>query len=229
MKMTLRRRDDAPDGNDRLKELATPLNLHYAGLAVLGLVCLYLLAQVGFAWRATSAQSADALAQQTVELKTAEIQARPLQGLDAKLATAKVESDAFYRKRLPVSYSDVLAQLGVLSKANAIRLNGVQYSQAPVLADDDGALTQVKMDASLTGEYRGLVEFVNGLERDKVFFVVNGVTLTGQESGRVNLRIKLTTYLRGLSSDEEAARYSTTPSDADQMSAQAAAMQGGQR
>jgi len=196
MKMTLRRRDDAPDGNDRLKELATPLNLHYAGLAVLGLVCLYLLAQVGFAWRATSAQSADALAQQTVELKTAEIQARPLQGLDAKLATAKVESDAFYRKRLPVSYSDVLAQLGVLSKANAIRLNGVQYSQAPVLADDDGALTQVKMDASLTGEYRGLVEFINGLERDKQFFLITGLTLTGAQSGAVNLRLRLTTYLR---------------------------------
>ena len=196
MKMTLRRRDDAPDGNDRLKELATPLNLHYAGLAVLGLVCLYLLAQVGFAWRATSAQSADALAQQTVELKTAEIQARPLQGLDAKLATAKVESDAFYRKRLPVSYSDVLAQLGVLSKANAIRLNGVQYSQAPVLADDDSALTQVKMDASLTGEYRGLVEFINGLERDKQFFLITGLTLTGAQSGAVNLRLRLTTYLR---------------------------------
>jgi len=92
-----------------------------------------------------------------------------------------------------------------------------------------GQLTEVQMDARLSGEYRGLVEFVNGLERDKVFFVVNGVTLTGQESGRVNLRIKLTTYLRGLSSDEEAARYSTPPSDADQMSSQAAAMQGGQR
>jgi len=203
MKMTLRRRDDAPDGNDRLKELATPLNLHYAGLAVLGLVCLYLLAQVGFAWRATSAQSADALAQQTVELKTAEIQARPLQGLDAKLATAKVESDAFYRKRLPVSYSDVLAQLGVLSKANAIRLNGVQYSQAPVLADDDGALTQVKMDASLTGEYRGLVEFINGLERDKQFFLITGLTLTGAQSGAVNLRLRLTTYLRAPLPGEE--------------------------
>jgi hypothetical protein len=53
------------------------------------------------------------------------------------------------------------------------------------------------------------VEFINGLERDRTFFIVNGVTLTGQESGRVNLRLKATTYMRGLSSDEEAKRAST--------------------
>jgi hypothetical protein len=40
------------------------------------------------------------------------------------------------------------------------------------------------------------VLFVNALERDKMFFLINGVTLTGQQSGTVGLRLRMTTYLR---------------------------------
>jgi len=40
------------------------------------------------------------------------------------------------------------------------------------------------------------VLFVNSLERDKMFFLITGVTLTGQQSGTVGLRVRLTSYLR---------------------------------
>ena len=55
----------------------------------------------------------------------------------------------------------------------------------------------MEIDARLSGDYRPLVQFINSLERDKMFFVINGVTLTGQQTGTVNLRLRLTTYLRG--------------------------------
>jgi len=57
------------------------------------------------------------------------------------------------------------------------------------------------MDAILNGDYRPLVLFMNSLERDKMFFLINGVTLTGQQSGMVGLRLKLTTYLRPAKAD----------------------------
>jgi hypothetical protein len=57
------------------------------------------------------------------------------------------------------------------------------------------------MDAILNGDYRPLVLFMNSLERDKMFFLINGVTLTGQQSGMVGLRLKLTTYLRPAKGD----------------------------
>jgi predicted alpha-1,6-mannanase (GH76 family) len=50
----------------------------------------------------------------------------------------------------------------------------------------------------LSGDYRPLVQFINTVERDKMFFVIDGVTLTGQQTGTVNLRLRLTTYLRGV-------------------------------
>ena len=46
------------------------------------------------------------------------------------------------------------------------------------------------MDASLSGEYAPLMHFINGLERSKTFFLINGLTLTGQQGGLVNLRLK---------------------------------------
>jgi len=64
------------------------------------------------------------------------------------------------------------------------------------------ALTAISIDASVSGDYRPIVQFINALERDKIFFVINGINLTGQQTGQVNLRIRLTTYLRPGNTDE---------------------------
>src|SRR5437899_2683520 len=156
--------------SERTRSLITRLNLYYTAVV--------------------------ALAQQTVAMKTAEIAKKPLEGLDGKLVSATANADKFYETRLPSTYSDVLAELGVLTKKQGVKLTRVQYAQAPVLEDGAGALTEVRMDASLNGDYRPLVLFMNSLERDKMFFLISGVTLTGQQSGMVGLRLKLTTYLR---------------------------------
>jgi len=119
-----------------------------------------------------------------------------LRGLDEKLARATEEADRFYKERLPATYSEVAGELGVLTKAHNVRLTRVAYAPATVLAGSKGELTQVRMDASLSGDYRPLVQFINSLERDKMFFVITSVTFTGQQTGTVNLRLGLRTYLR---------------------------------
>jgi hypothetical protein len=129
-------------------------------------------------------------------MKTAEIAKKPLEGLDAKLAQATADADKFSERRLPFAYSQVAGELGALAKKQGVKLTRVQYSEAPVLEGGAGALTEVRMDASLSGDYRPLVVFINGLERNKMFFLITGVTLTGQQSGTVGLRLRLTTYLR---------------------------------
>jgi len=183
---------------ERARNLLTALNLHFAGVLLLGLVNLYLLIQIGFTWQQVRSQNADAIAQQTIALKAAEAGAQPLQGLDAKLAAATGQADAFYVRRLPSAYSQVLAEIGALAaKQPHVKISGIQYGQSAVLEGTSGELTQVQMDANLAGDYRGLVLFINSLERDKVvFFLVTTISLTGQQTGAVNLRIRLTTYLR---------------------------------
>ena len=180
----------------RTRELLTLLNLHYVGVAVLALVNIYLLIHMAFAWQETNSQDASALAQETALMKSAEMAARPLQGLDEKLKAATADADRFYERRLPYAYSEVLAELGALTKKNGVKLTRVQYAPTPVLVGGVGPLTEVRMDASLSGDYRPLVMFINGLERDKMFFLINGVTLVGQQTGTVGVRLRLTTYLR---------------------------------
>jgi hypothetical protein len=47
------------------------------------------------------------------------------------------------------------------------------------------------------------MHYINGIERDKdqVFFIIDGVTLTGQQGGLVNLRLRMTTYIRAGATD----------------------------
>ncbi len=191
-----RRTVAAKEWAEKARRVGTLRNLHIAGVVVLGLVNLYLLAHMAFAWRAANSDNAAALADQTIARETAKIARQPLEGLDEKLAQATKDADRFYKQRLPFAYSDVVGELGALAKKQGVKLIRVQYAYAPVLPGMAGELTEARMDASLSGDYRPLVLFVNSLERDKMFFLITGVTLTGQQSGTVGLRVRLTTYLR---------------------------------
>jgi type IV pilus assembly protein PilO len=186
----------AKEWAEKARRLGTLRNLHIAGVVVLGLVNLYLLAHMAFAWRAANSDNAAAIADQTIVMETAKIARQPLEGLDEKLAQATKDADKFYKQRLPFANSDVAGELGALAKKQGVRLIRVQYAYAPVLPGTAGELTEARMDASLSGDYRPLVLFVNALERDKMFFLITGVTLTGQQSGTVGLRVRVTTYLR---------------------------------
>jgi hypothetical protein len=226
---------------ERTRGWLNAVNLHWAGVAVLALVCLYLIVKMGLAWKLANSQDAEALAQQRVQLTVAQYAAKPLEGLDVKLTKASEQADKFYMERLPIGYSEIATELGALKNASNVRLSRLGYSQplaggaagtdkAMALIGPDrfgGKLTEVQMDASLTGDYRALIKFINGMERDKVFFLINGVTLTGQQSGQVSLRLRLTTYLRGLVPADEAdkANAADTGSPLDDIDKAAAAQQ----
>jgi type IV pilus assembly protein PilO len=203
-------------GADRVRDLLRPLNLHWAGVGLLALVNVYLIAQMLFLWHASSNYSANAMAQQRNELRLAKAAVEPLRGLDEKLARATEEADRFSRERLPAKDSDVVDELGALTKKAGVRLVGATYVPAVVLAGSTGELTEMRIDARLSGDYRPLVQFINALERDKMFFVIDGVTLNGQQSGTVNLRLGLTTYLRGGAPAEPAAEKTAAPANGGQ-------------
>ncbi len=204
---TTEKRPAVQQAMERMRGLMTLLNLHIAGVALLGVVNLYLLVHMALAWRAATSQNATALADQTVAMKTAEIAKQPLEGLDDKLLKATKDADSFSKRRLPFAYSQVAAELGALTKKQGVKLTRVQYADGPVMAGTPGELIEARMDASLSGDYRPLVLFLNGLERDKMFFMIQGLTLTGQQSGMVGLRLRLTSYLRAPVGEESSEKY----------------------
>lgn len=189
------------------------LNGHIAVVTVLAIVNLYSLVQLGMAWHTLRTDRPEQLQIKQVELRTAQLQARPLRNLPQRIADSTKGAEHFYDGRVPGADSAILAELGSLEQKANVHLSRVQTAFAPALRD----VTEVRMDASVSGDYASVMRFINSVERDKMFFVINGLTLTGQQGGLVNLRLKVTTYLRGsdvehlqpINSDESAA-------DADQ-------------
>ena len=174
------------------ERLASPLTWHIAGVVVLGIVVVGLGVWLGMDWSATNGSSTDALKNKQVQLKALELQTEPLRGLDGRVADSHKEMLAFYAKRIPANYSTFANRMGELGVKSGVRLTRVAYAQGKPIGD----LTEIRMDAGVSGEYSQIMHFVNGLERDQTFFVIRAMTLTGQQGGQVNLRLTLSTWLR---------------------------------
>ena len=123
----------------------------------------------------------------------------PLRGIDQKLAQAQKDDAAFMERRLPSRYSDVVEELGKLASANHIAIGAIAYNTSP--GDLPGVLN-LEMHAGLAGQYVNIVKFMNAVERNKMFFIIDSIGLTGQgankngPTGVVRLDMKLDTYLR---------------------------------
>jgi hypothetical protein len=174
------------------EKLFSPVGLHAVGFGVLAVMTILLGIRVGLDWRTTSSSNANVIASKQAELRSMQLQTEPLRGLDKKVDESHQQIDAFYAKRVPPSYSAILERLGELKTKGPVQLSRVQYTQAP----GSGDLTEIRMDANLSGEYGGVMRFINSLERNQMFFVIRAMSLTGQQSGIVNLRLQVSTWLR---------------------------------
>ncbi|MGA8671540.1 MAG: hypothetical protein WB679_16775 [Terracidiphilus sp.] len=199
------------------ERLASPLTWHYAGLAVLILIVIGLGVRLGMDWSATHGSTTDALSSEQVQLKALELQTVPLRGLDGRVEESREQMKQFYAKRIPANYSSIASRIGDLEVKSGVRLSRVLYTQGAPTGD----LTEISMDAGISGEYPQIMRFVNGLERDQTFFVIRAMALTGQQGGMVNLRLRVSTWLRaadaansGLPPTESAPAGSSNASEA---------------
>jgi Tfp pilus assembly protein PilO len=174
------------------ERLASPLTWHYAAFVVLLIAVIGLSIRFGLDWVATNGSSTDALAVKQVQLKALDLETASLRGLDQRVGDSHAQMADFYVRRIPPNYSSIAARIGELALKGPVRLTRVQYTQNPPGSD----LTEISMDAGITGEYPQIMRFVNSVERDQTFFVIRAMSLTGQQGGLVNLRLRVSTWLR---------------------------------
>ena len=174
------------------ERLTSPLTWHYAAFVVLLAAIIVLSIRFGLDWSATSGSSTGALASRQVQLKALEKGIAPLRGLEQRVDDSRAQMRAFYSKRIPPNYSSIAARIGELALKGPVRLTRVQYTQGAPGID----LTEISLDATITGEYQQIMRFINSMERDQTFFVIRGMQLTGQQGGLVSLRLKVSTWLR---------------------------------
>ena len=158
-------------------------------LAVIVVACVgYLMSPAGRSRQARQ-RDLDALKAQLI---AKQVEVLPTRGMDGKLKQASTDIGDFYQERFPAQYSMVTEELGKVAAASGIQIATVKYDDkdAPV-----EGLRKLEMEVALSGNYLQEVKFINALERDKLFFLIDGVTL-GEQQGNVRLQLKLETYMR---------------------------------
>lgn len=126
-----------------------------------------------------------------LQQKTREVE--PLRGLDKKIPVARKQIDTFYKERLPSADSAISADIGKLAAQSGVKIGNIKYTWKD---PEPVGVRRVEIEADLAGDYLQLVRFVNSVERDQLFFLVNSVALGGEQGGVVKLQIKMETYLK---------------------------------
>jgi type IV pilus assembly protein PilO len=160
------------------------------GLVVLNLACVgYLLSPAGRSRQARQREYYELRAQLTAKRQ----EVLPTRGMDQKLKQASQDISSFNDQRFPAQYSAVAEELGKLATDTGVRFAGVKYDEKDASIE---GLRKLNVEIMLSGDYLQEVKFINALERDRMFFLIDGVNLAEQQ-GNVRLQLKLETYLRG--------------------------------
>ena len=181
-----------PSSTTWRERLASPLIWHMAGFFLLLALAVALAVRLGLDWAVMDSHSTEVLAGKQIQLRALELQTVPLRGLDQRVEKTREQLEDFYRKRIPPNYSSIDARIVELYVASGVRLTRVQYTQG----EPGPGLTEISMDASISGNYPAMMHFINSIERDPMFFIIRSMSLTGQQGGLVNLRLRVSTWLR---------------------------------
>jgi len=130
------------------------------------------------------------------ELITKTREVAPLKDLPKKVTLAGHQITDFYKKRFPTQESQILTEFGKVAAANGVKIDQGKYK---LEESEVGGLQPVEMEWNLAGSYSSLAHFINALERDDMFFIIDGVSLGGEPQGLVKLEMKVETYLKARS------------------------------
>ncbi|MBZ5567805.1 MAG: hypothetical protein LAN64_08135 [Acidobacteriia bacterium] len=117
----------------------------------------------------------------------------PPDQVQTRVDQARTQIDAFYEQRLASGAAALTAEIGKLASSNGVNLNSAKYEE---LDSDLPNLNHLRIGANITGNYLAAVKFINAIERDKVFFIIDSVSLGEQQAGQVRLAVSLETYLK---------------------------------
>jgi|HubBroStandDraft_6_1064221.scaffolds.fasta_scaffold13371_7 type IV pilus assembly protein PilO len=183
-----------------LRQTRDKLKIAIAGVVLLDVILVVVL----FSPLVGSEQSRDLQASQLhsdLLRKTREV--KPLQGLDKKIPLAQGQIDSFYKERLPSQDSAISGDLNRLASQAGVKIGAIKYAQK---SDENNekemktveavGLQRVMIEAELSGDYLPMIRFVNALERNQLFFLVDSVELGGEQAGVIRVNMRLETYLK---------------------------------
>ena len=168
-------------------------------LCALGVVLLADLALVFILWQSTR-EGVESMREQRVHLQNEAklLKADVARGDAIRSSLPKVgkDCDAFYHDAFldaGEGYSAIESDLGSIASKAGLRTTAITFSQKDV---KDRGVTLVTVLDSVDGDYPAIIQFINGLERSKYFYLLNDLHLDTASAGEIRLHLELRTYFR---------------------------------
>jgi type IV pilus assembly protein PilO len=110
-------------------------------------------------------------------------------------ATQK-DCDRFEHSLFPASsgYSAVRSELGETARKSGIQIEDLSFKQTEI---SNRGMTEVTIDATVDGNYKSVIGFLNGLQRSANLYSVDSLTLGSDNSNQTSANIiKVALHLR---------------------------------
>lgn len=114
-----------------------------------------------------------------------------------KIQTGRTEGDQFLSQYFLPSgkaYSTVLGELIDLAKNAELTPKESSYNMEPIEGSD--TLSMMTVSQNFEGTYPQLIKFVNELDKTSRLLIVDSLQATPQASGKLNITLKLQTFVR---------------------------------
>jgi len=169
-------------------------------LVALGILLLGDLALAAYSWRAavTERKSMKELLAESQKLQLLRADVDRADRTRHDLPATVAECDRFEASLIPASKgnSAVEAEIDELAKRAGLQIQSINFHHK----DAGRNLTQVELEATVSGDYASIVKFMNGLQRASNPYAVESLTLqTEAQQGAataVHVALQMKTYFR---------------------------------
>jgi Tfp pilus assembly protein PilO len=173
--------------------------------AIIGLVVLLVLADaalVVYSWQVSSVTHTpeQQLALQTRQYEVLKGDVKRAQEIRADMPAIRQDCDEFERSLFPAStgYSQVSAELDSIARKAGLQIEDRALKQKDI---PSRGLTEITVDATVAGPYSSVIAFLNGLQRSKDFFEVDGLTAGAEAQsqatgGPIRVAVHMKTFFR---------------------------------
>jgi hypothetical protein len=173
-------------------------------IILVGVILLVLadVALAAYSWQLSSAPHAPQQ-QLAVEIKQHDLlkaDIKRAQDIRDNIPAIQKDCDRFERSLFPArsGYSAVRSELGAIARKSGIKLEGISFKPTEI---PSRGMTEVSIDATVNGDYKSVIGFLNGLQRSANLFEVDALTLASENSPQappnaIKVALHLKTYFR---------------------------------
>ena len=171
-------------------------------VAVVGILIVADIALAVYVYKQSASPHApqQVLAQLYRELELQRADIKRARSIRERIPAIRKGFDQFEASLLPESkgYSSLTSEIGNIAAKAGVNVDDVNFHQKEV---PTRGLSEVEIDATISGEYASVVRFLNGLQRSQNVYAVESLALaqsdnTQNPTGIIHVNLHMKTYFR---------------------------------